>query len=233
MEPEEPPDREGLREGVRRGILDALDQEIDRSSARVVGKLAAAGALGVAGAVSSVALFSGDLLHDGHGWRLAVCAAAWAGLLAACFAVVLLRIRTQRLPLDHACVLALLGLGLGAILGLACPDPHHLAWWRSTRIGDLAVVHGGLGAGAFCLGACSALLVGVAATAILALRGVGFRHPALPASLLFLVLWPAAGLQSAEAPAQVFASWSAGLFAGSTAGVALGLRARRLRGRDA
>jgi hypothetical protein len=231
--PRDEPDRERVREGVRRGILDALGQEIDRSSARIVAKLAASGALGVAGAVGSVALFSGNLLRNGHGWRLAVCAAAWAGLLAACFAVALLRIRTQRMPLDRACALAQLGLGLGAILGLACPDPHHLAWWRSTHIGDLVVVHAGLGAAAFCLGASSALLVGAAATAILALRGARFRRAALPGTLLFLILWPAVVLQSAEAPALVFAWWSAGIFAGSRAGVALGLRARRIQGRVA
>jgi hypothetical protein len=232
--PDDLPDREGLREGVRRGILDALGHEIDRSSARVVAKLAAAGALGVAGAVGSVALFAGDLLRNGHGWRLALCAAAWAGLLAACFAVVLLRIRVQRIPLDRACILALLGLGLGAVLGLVCPDPHHLAWWRSTRIGNLAVVNGGLGAGAFCLGACSALLVGAGATLILALRGVWFREAMLPAGLLFLLLWPAVVLQSAGAAAVVFAWWSAGLFTGSYAGVALYLgHARRRHGRVA
>jgi hypothetical protein len=229
--PREESDRERVREGVRRGILDALAQEIDRSSARVVARLAAAGALGVAGAVGSVALFSGDLLRNGHGWRLAVSAAAWAGILAACIAVVLLRIRTQRIPLDDVCALALLGLGLGAILGLACPDPHHLAWWRSTRIGDLTVVHGGLGAAAFCLGACSALLVGSAAAAILALRGAGIRHRTLAGGLLFLILWPAVVLQSAEAPARVFAWWSVGLLAGSTAGVTVGLGTPRIHGR--
>ncbi len=227
-------DREELREGVRRGILDALAREIDRSSARAVGKLAAAGALGVAGAVGSVALFSGDLLKDGHGWHLAVCAAAWAGLMAACCAVVMLRVQIQRIPLTQTCVLALLGLGLAAILGLLCPDPHHLAWWSSTWLGNLALERGGPGAGAFSLGACSALLIGMGATGILALRGVSLPSAMLPGILLFFMLWPAVVLQSAGAPVFLFAWWSAGLFAGSTAGVALGLwPARRLHGRIA
>jgi len=227
-------DRANLREGVRRGILDALALDLDRTGARTAGRLAAAGALGTAGAVGSVALFSGGLLRNGDGWYLAVCAAAWAGLMTACFAVVLLRIRTQRIPLTQACVLALLGLGLAAILGLLCPDPHHLAWWSSTTLGSLALDRGGPGAGAFCLGVCSALLIGSGATVILALLAISFRGAMLPGILLFLMLWPAVVLQSAGAAALVLAGWSAGLLAGSYAGVAIGLwPARRLRGRIA
>jgi len=227
------PERETLREGVRRGILDALTQEIDRTSARVAAKLAVAGALGTAGAVGAVALFSADLLRNGHGWHLAVCASTWAGLLTACVSVVWLRIRIQRIALTEACILALVGLGLAAILGLLCPDRHHLVWWSSTRLGSLAMERGGPGASAFCLGACSALLVGGAATVLLAFRGASFRGAVLPGVLLFLILWPAVVLQSAEAPA-LFAWWSAGLLAGSCGGVALGLRAaRRLQDRIA
>ena len=228
------PDRENLREGVRRGILDALAHEIDRSSAGAVGRLAAAGVFGMAGAVGSVALFSGDLLCNGHGWYLAVCAAAWSGLLVACFAVALLRIRIQRIPLTQACVIALLGLGFAAILGLLCPDRHQLAWWSSTPLGRLVLDRGGPGPAAFCLGALSALLIGCGATVILALRDVAFRGAMLPGILLFLMLWPVVVLQSAAAPRLVFAWWSAGLLAGSTAGVALGLwPARRLHARTA
>jgi hypothetical protein len=235
--PGETSDREGLREGVRRGILDVLARELDRTSARTAGRLAAAGALGMAGALGSVALFSGDLLADGHAWDVAVCAAAWAALLVACFAVALLGIRMERIPLTQACVVALVGLGLAAILGRLCPDRHHLAWWSSTWPGSLAAGHGGPVAAAFCLGACSALLVGAAATAIVAFRGVSFRGVSrrgalLPGILLFLVLWPAVVLQSARAPILVFAWWSAGLLAGSCAGVALAVwRARRVHDR--
>jgi hypothetical protein len=232
--PENGPNREKLRDGIRRAILDALALELDRTSARTVGRLAAAGALGVAGSVGSVALFSGDLLRNGHGWYLAVCAAAWAGLLVACFSVVLLRIRIQRVPLTQASFLALVGLGLAAMLALLCLDRHHLAWWSSTKLGELALDHGGPGATAFCLGACSALVIGSGATVILALRRVSFRDPTLPGLFLFLVLWPAVVLQSAAGPAFVFAWWSAGLFAGSHAGVMLGVwSAARLHRRTA
>ena len=230
--PEDTPSRERLREGIRRAILDALALELDRTSARTVGRLATAGALGVAGAVGAVALFSESFFGNGHGRYLAVCGAAWAGLLVACFAVVLLRMRIQRIPLNEGCALALLGLALAAILGLLCPDSHHLKWWSSTRLGSLALHHGGPGPGAFCLGTCSALLIGSSATVLLALRGVSFRTTLLPGSFLFLMLWPAVVLQSAAGPPWVFGWWSAGLLTGSHAGVALGLwPARHLRAR--
>ena len=104
--------REMLREGVRRGILDALALELDRSSTRTAWRLAAAEALGMTGALGAVAIFSGHLLEDGNGWHLALCAAAWAALMAACFGVVLMRIRVQRIHLTQACVVGLVGLDL-------------------------------------------------------------------------------------------------------------------------
>jgi hypothetical protein len=230
--PEDGREREKLREGVRRGILDALALELDRTSARTARRLAAAGALGMAGAVGAVAVFSGRPLEDGNGWVPALCAAAWSALMVACFSVVLLGIRVQRIQLTQICVVALLGLGLAALLALLCPDRHHLAWWSSTRLGSPVVARGGPGPGAFCLGACSALLVGASATALLALRGVVFHGALLTGILLYLMLWPAVLLQSAEAPAPVFGWWSAGLFVGCIGGVKLGLcAAQRLQTR--
>jgi hypothetical protein len=231
---EDAPERETLREGLRRGILDALALELDRTSARTVGRLAAAGALGIAGALGSVALFSGGLLANGHhGWYVAICAAVWAGFLVACSSVALLRIQIQRIPLTQACVLALVGLGLAALLAVLCPDPHPLTWWSATSVGRLAIAGGGPGAGAFCLGACSALGIGAGARVVLALRGVSFRGATLPAIFLALMLWPAVLLQTSVAPAPVVASGSAGLFAGCYAGVALGRwPARWLLGRS-
>jgi hypothetical protein len=221
-----------LREGVRRGISDALAVDIDRTSARTAGLLAVAGVLGLAGAVGSVVLFAGRSLPDGHGWHLALCAAAWAGLLVECFAVVLLRIRVRRIPLAQACALALLGLALAAVLGWVCPDPHYLDWWESTTPGALARGGGGRSASALCLGVCSAVLIGTSATIVLALRGITFRRAVLPGALLFLLLWPAVVLQSMGAPLPVLLLWSAGLLAGSYAGVALGVwPARWLRRR--
>lgn len=226
-----PPPKEtprAVREGVRQGIVDALAVDLDRTSARTAGLLAAAGLLGLAGAVGAVVLFSGHSLENGHGWHLALCAAAWAGLLVECFAVVLLQIRVRRIPLVQACALALLGLALAATMGLVCPDPHYLDWWESTGLGLLALHQGGRAASALCLGVCSGLLVGVGATLILTLRGISFRSVLLPGALLFLLLWPAVVLQSVDAPGAVFALWSLGLLTGSYGGVTLGLWPARL-----
>lgn len=221
-----------LRRSVRDEIAHALALDVDRTSARTAARLAAAGVLGLAAAVGAVVLFSGRALKERHGWHLAVCAAAWAGLLVEAFVVVLLRVRLRRVPVAQGFALGLLGLGLAAILGLLCPEPLYLDWWESTALGGLASRQGGAAVSALCLGACSALLVALGATLILALRGIGLRGALLPSLLLFLLLWPAVVLQSVGSPREVFALWSAGLLAGSYAGVSLALRpARGLRAR--
>ena len=224
---------EEIREGVRQGILDALAVDLDRASSATVGRLAAAGALGLAGAIGAVVLFSGHSLEKGHAWHLALCAAAWAGLLVESFALVLLRIRARRLPLPQAAALALLGLGLAAILGIICPDPHYLEWWMSTSLGGAFAMHTGISASALCLGLCSALLIGVGASLILTFRGIRFGSVHLPAIFLFLLVWPAVILQSAGSPVSTFASWSLGLAFGAYAGVYLGLLPARFSRRDA
>jgi hypothetical protein len=222
-----------VREGVRQGILDALASDLDRTSSATVGRLAAAGALGLAGAVGAVVLFSGHSLENGHGWHLALCAAAWAGLLVESFALVLLRIRARRLPLPQAAALALLGLGLAAILGIICPDPHYLKWWMSTSLGGTFATHTGISASALCLGLCSALLIGIGASLILTFRGIHFGSVHLPAIFLFLLVWPAVILQSAGSPVSTFASWSLGLAVGAYAGVFLGRLPARFSRRGA
>lgn len=220
--PEDTSSREGLRDELRRAIVDALALELDRSSTRTVGLLAAAGALGVAGALGSVALFSVDFFGNGHGWTLAFCAAVWAGLLVACLAVTLLRLRIQWIPLNESCALAVLGLVLAAFLAGLRPDSDHRQWWNSTLLGSLLLRHAGTGTGTLCLGACPALLIGFGATLILSLRNVSLRGTLLPGLLLFLMLLPAVALQCAEASLWVFVWWSVGLLTGSVAGVALG-----------
>ena len=212
---------EDRREGLRQAIVDALALELDRTSARTAGRLAAAGALGAACAVGSVALFSGDALEDGHGWLLAACAAAWAGILVVCLDVVLLRIRVQRLPIAHSCRLALVGLALAASAAWLCHDSRDLAGWRSTPLGSLAGERWGPGSAAFCLGVCSALLVGSGAALIAALAGCRSESAPGAGIVLFLVLLPALVLETATLPG-TFLAGSAGLFVGCLAGVALG-----------
>ncbi len=213
-----------VRESVRQGIRDALGAELERTSSSTARRLALAAVLGLAGAIGAVVLFSVGSLHGAHGWHLAVCASAWAGLLVHLFSVVLLRIRAGPVHVAQAAALALVGFALAAVLGLVCPDPHYLDWWGSTSLGRLS--HGLLGSAgsALCLGLCSTLLIGGVASATLTLRGVRFRSIHLPAALLFLLLWPAVVLQSVETPIAVAALWSVGLMAGSLVGVRLGFR---------
>jgi hypothetical protein len=69
--------------------------------------------------------------------------AIWTGLLVVCLSLVLLEVRTPSLPLAHAALVAMLGLGLAGICGAACPDQHFLHWWFGTAIGGRLVAGGG------------------------------------------------------------------------------------------
>jgi hypothetical protein len=212
-----------VREGVRDGILAALEREDRRSGAWAARRLAAAGALGVAAAVALTLLFSGDATggHE-HRWHLALCGAAWAGLLVESFAFALLRIRTRRLALGQAAALGLVGLALAALIGIFCPEPHYLAWWQSTALGGWTWSAAGPRASALCFGFCSSLLVGLGASLVLALRGGRPERVLLPALGLWLLLFPAVILQTLAAPVGIFVSWSAGTAAGALLGVSAG-----------
>lgn len=230
------PAPEAIREGVRSGVVDALAEEVDRTSARTAARLLVAGLLGLGGAALATALFAGPAFaptegRDVPGLHVALCAAAWSGLLVECFALVLLRIQSRRLPLAQSAAVALLGLALAAGLALACPSPHHLEWWSTTVLGGLAASQGGHAGSALCLGLCTTVVVATAASLLVALRGMPMRDAHLPAFLLFLVLWPAVALQSMGAHGSVFAAWSLGVVLGAWGGVATGLRIPRLRRR--
>ncbi len=209
---------EGLREGVRQGIRDALAEDLDRTSVGTLRRLAAAGVLGLATAGAAMVFFSGGALQSAPGSHLALCSAAWASLLVECFALVLLPIRLRGFP--EVAGLALLGLALAGVMGFACPIPQYLVWWRSTAVGSLTEVRTGSAASALCFGLCTSLAVSTTASLALALRGLIVRRVRAAASLLFLVLWPAVGLQSVGAPLAVFASWSVGLALGAYGGIA-------------
>lgn len=219
-----------LREGVREGILDALAYDLDRTRSGITFRLALAGALGVAAAIGSMVLFSGGTLASDHGLHLAVCAAAWGGILVECFVVILLRIEGRRLSLGHATTLALIGFLLAAALGAFCPHPHYLAWWTETALGGAAARAGGPAWSAFCLGICIAALVAVGASAIAGFRSPVPRGRLLSAMLLFLLLWPAIILQSSGLPGSVFFGWTAGLAAGIVLGALAGTAIDRVVG---
>lgn len=112
-----PADVIARRDSVRLGVRDALAQGVDLTSRKTASRLAAAGGLGFATAIAAIALFvRGAWIADPL--MLAVCAAAWSSLVVVLFALAILRIGTPRLPLAQYALLALMGLGLAAVLGV-------------------------------------------------------------------------------------------------------------------
>ena len=216
-----PPTPGSLREGVREGILGALSEDLDRTSGATTRSLALAGVLGVATAFGAVILFSGGTFASVHGWHLAFCAAAWAGILVECFLVVLLRIEGRRLSLGHATTLALVGFLLAAALGVLCPHPHFIEWWSATRVGAVTASFAGDPGSAFCFGLCLAGAIALGASLIANFRSTAPRSVWLSAMLLFLLMWPAVILQFSKLAVTVFAAGTLGL----TVGIGLGLGA--------
>lgn len=218
-----------LREGVRSGVQAVLERDVELRGGRTARLLAAAGTIGVAGAVGITLMLSGHPFAHHPPWHVLVFTAAWAGLLVVSLALVFLEVRTPSLPLARSASVAVLGLGIAGICGALCPDPHFLRWWSATAIGAPATAAGGLALAALCFGAVSSLVVGTAA-ALLALgdpRRQSLR-PLLPAALLLLLLAPGIALQSVGTSLGVFGAWLLGAGAGCYAGVAAGIRLRAL-----
>jgi hypothetical protein len=220
-----------VREGVRSGVRAILERDVELRGGRTARLLAAAGAIGVAGAVGITLMLSGHPFGHHPPWHVLVFTAAWSGLLVVNLALVFLEVRTPSLPLARSASVAVLGLGIAGICGALCPDPHFLHWWSGTPIGAPATAAGGLALAALCFGAVSSVVVGFAA-ALLALgdprrRGLG---PLLPAALLLLLLTPGIALQSVGTSLGVFVAWLLGAGAGCYGGVAAGIRFRALLG---
>ena len=226
-----PPTPGSLREGVRKGILGALREDLDRTSGATTRSLALAGVLGVATAIGAVILFSGGTLASVHGWHLAFCAAAWAGILVECFLVVLLRIEGRRLSLGHATTLALVGFLLAAALGVLCPHPHYIEWWSATRAGAASRHFAGDPGNAFCFGLCLAGAIAFGASLIANFRSTAPRSVWLSAILLFLLMWPAMILQLSKVAITVFAAGTLGLLVGIGFGLGAGVAIDRLGNR--
>ena len=211
---------DALREGVRVGVLEALKEDYNWRGTWAAKRLATAGVAGVVIAVAMTLLFSGNGLTHEHAYHVAICGAAWAGLLIECFAFVLLRLRTRALPLVQAAGLGLVGLGLAAAVALCCPEPLYLDWWLSTRLGAWLETAGGQPASAFGLGLASAAFLGLAATLITIWRGGKLSDATIPSMVLSVLLLPGILLQClGSSPMAVFTSWSAGTVLGSLGGI--------------
>ncbi len=218
-----------LREGVRSGILAAVERDVELRGGRTARLLAAAGALGVFGAIGVTVLLSGHPYGHHPAWHVIVFTAVWSGLLVVSLALAFLQVRTPSLPLARSACVGLLGLGLAGLCGALCPDPHFLHWWFGTDVGARLSATGGMALSVLCFGLITSLFLGAVAT-VGALGGArrGLIRPLLPALTLLLLLAPGVALQSFGTSWGVFGGWILGTAAGVYAGVAAGMRARAL-----
>lgn len=216
-----------LREGVRSRILAAVQQDAELRGARTARRLAAAGALGVSGAIGITLLMSGHPFGHHPSWHFVVFTAVWCGLLVVSLALVFLQIRTPALPLARSACVGLLGLGLAGLCGAVCPDPHFLHWWFATAASSRLSAAGGVAVGVLCFGVVTSLFFAAVAT-VIALGGArrGPIRPFFPAVALLLLVAPGVALQSFGHSWAVFAGWILGTAGGAYAGVVAGIRLR-------
>ena len=220
------PEPNARRDAVRLGIRDTLAQEVDFTSRRTASRIAASGGLGLATAIAAIALFA----RRGSGvdpLYIAVCAAAWASFVGVLFTLIMLRIGTPRMPLAESALLALMGLALAAVLGVVCPRPQLLMWWMETAFGRWVASALGLETSSLCMGLCLALVAGAGSAILVSVRAAGRPSILVPASLLFLTIWPSVIVQSMDESSTTLASWSVGLAIGAAVGVAIGTFTRR------
>lgn len=218
---------EEIREGVRRGIRDALEGELDRTSARTARRLVTAGALGLFTTCAALVVFSRSAMEDLGAVPLALCAAAWSGLLVLAFTMVLLQVGSRRWPLAEAALLALVGFVLAAGTTVVCPHPQIMMQWVNAAIGWTGRPDSPHATSALCVGLCTALVTGSGAAAALGLRGVPFGvHTSSIA--LFLLLWPSVFVQALGTDASTFAAGTIGVAVGAWTGVAAGTMLSRI-----
>jgi hypothetical protein len=221
-----------VREGVRSGIRAVLADDVERRGGRTAGRLAAAGAIGVIGALGTTLFLSGHPFDHHPPWHVLSFVALSAGLLVVSVALALLEVRTPALPLARSASVALLGLGVAGICGALCPNPHFLAWWVASGPGSRLRDLGGLAASAACFGLVTTLLFGAVAAFAALRRSVAVPiGPLLPAAMLLLLLAPAIALQSVGTSWTTFAGWLLGAGLGAYAGVAAGIGLRSRIGR--
>ncbi len=98
-----------LRAGVRAGILAAVERDAELRGGRTARLLAAAGALGVLGAVGITLMISGHPFGHHPPWHVVVVTATWSGLLVVSLALIFLGVRTPSLPLARAACTGIVG----------------------------------------------------------------------------------------------------------------------------
>jgi hypothetical protein len=216
-----------IREGVRSGILAAVRHDVELRGGRTARLLAAAGALGVFGAIGITLLLSGHPYGHHPAWHVVVFTAIWSGLLVVSLALAFLRVRTPKLPLARSARVGLVGLGVAGLCGALCPEPHFLRWWLATEAGARLSAASGVALSVLCFGLVTSLFLGAVAAGA-ALGGARREpiRPLVPSLTLLLLLAPGVALQSVGTSWPVFAGWMLGAAAGAYAGVATGMRVR-------
>ena len=223
-----------VREGVRQALLASLRSDSELIAGRTARRLAAAGAIGVTGAVGATLLVTAHPFGQYPSWNVAVFSAIWAGLLVVSLSLMFLRIRTPGLPVGQSAAMAVLGLGVAGVVGLCAPDAHFLHWWTGTRVGGWTVSFAGIAGSTLCLGFLAAVFFGATAAAVLLHRRQPASALALAATMLFLLLLPGVALQSVGTSFEVFAAWALGTAIGCYVGVRAGASVRsKFRGPEA
>jgi hypothetical protein len=218
-----------LREGVRSGILASLKRDFEMRGGRTARLLAAAGIIGVAGALGITLVMVGHPFDHHPPWHVAVFSSIWAGLLVVTLSFVFLGVRTHSLPLARAAAIAVLGLGLAGVCGAVCPDQHFLHWWASTAPGhELTGVCGAV-CSVLCFGLVTSLFIALVAALVGLVRYDGPPlQPGLPALMLFILLTPGIALQSYGSSWTAVGGWLVGAIVGSYAGIAAASSLRTL-----
>jgi uncharacterized membrane protein len=221
-----------IREATRSGILDSIKQDVELRGGRTARLLAAAGCVGVAGAVGITLLVATHPFGHHPPWHLVCFSAVWAGLLVVSFAIAFLQVRTPTLPLARSAAVGILGLGVAGVCGVVCPDHHFLHWWSASELGAPLTRMAGLALSALCFGVVTTLVIGTVSA--LLVPSESHRRPVkplLPATILLVLLAPGVALQSVGTSFWVFAGWLGGSAVGALVGVAGGAWVRSRIGR--
>ncbi len=226
---------DGIRQGVRDAVMASLEADLELRGAPTLRRIAAAGVLGVAGALGATLLVARHPFgHHPEGHAVLV-STIWSGLLIVALTTAFLRIRTPGLRVGQAARIGILALGIAGLCGALCPDQHFLAWWSAQPAGSRLLDVAGLPVSSACFG-----IVTTLAFAALATIAAGRQTPPaglrsfLPAAAITLLLLPGIALQSVGMSIGTFAAWVTGAALGAYLGVAgamAGLDALARRGR--
>ncbi len=173
-------------------------------------------------AVATALCFATDRAEPPAAWQLAICVAAWAGLLGLALGAVSLRILPRSIPVREAVFVGFTGLVLTSVLALVAPDTRLLEWEVSMQSRQVVDGVGPIGI-AFASGMLGGLVAGALGAIAATVCGFDLRPGwGYAAMFLSLLLLPAVALMTHDDPISVSSVWSAGVVGGAFAGVRMG-----------